>query len=66
MGRWISAASFGATLEVVEVVQGVDFSLTTLRYFSRDGADTSKDPTGGTLETDQRGQPIYSCEGQLG
>ena len=61
-GRWISAASLEATLEVVEVVEGVDFCLNTLRYFSRGGANTSVDPAGGTLGTDQRGQPVYSCE----
>ena len=66
VGRWISTASLGATLEVGEVVQGVDFCLTTLRYFSRGDADTSEDPAGGTLGTDQRGQPVYSCEEQLG
>ena len=65
-GQWISTASLEATLEVAEVVQGVDFHPTTPRYFSRDGADTSKDPAGGTLGTDQRGQPVYSCEEQLG
>ena len=54
-GQWISAASLGATLEVAKVVQGVDFCLTTLRYFNRGDADTSKDPTGGTLGTDRRG-----------
>ena len=66
LSRWISAISLEATLEVAEVVQGVDFCPTTRRYFSRDGVDTSEDPAGGTLGTDQRGQPVYSCEEQLG
>ena len=66
MGWWISVASLEATLEVVEVVQGVDFCPTTLRYFSGDGVDTSEDPAGGTLGTDHKGEPVYSCEEQLG
>ena len=66
VGPWISTASLGAPLEVAEVVQGVDFSLTTLRYFSRGDANTSEDPIGGTLGTNRGGQPIYSCEEQLG
>ena len=52
VGWWISTTRLGATLEVAEVVQGVDFSLTTLRYFSRGDADTSEDPAGGTLGID--------------
>ena len=65
-GRWISTASLGSTVEVAEVEQGVGLDPTTPRYFSGDGADTSEDPAGGTLGRDQRGQPDYSCEGQLG
>ena len=60
-GRWTSVASLEAIVEVVEVVQRVAFCPT-----SRDGADTSEDPAGGTLGTNQRGQPVYSCEEQLG
>ena len=66
VGRWISTASLGAVLDVAEVVQGVDFCPTTLRYFSRGDVDTSEDPAGGTLGTNQRGQPVYSREEQLG
>ena len=46
--------------------QGVGLDATTPRYLSRDGADTSEDPAGGAQGRDQRGQPLYSCEGQLG
>ena len=46
--------------------QGVGLDPTTPRYFSGNGADTSKAPVDGTLGIDQRGQPVYSCEGQLG
>ena len=52
-------------MEVAEVEQGVGLDPTTPRYFSGDGADTSEDPAGGTLGRDQRGQPVYSYEGQL-
>ena len=51
VGRWISATSLEVTLEVAEVVHLVDFCLTTLRYFSRGGVDTSEDPADGTLGT---------------
>ena len=50
--RWISTASLRSTVEVAEVVQGVDLDPTTPRYSSRDGADTSGDPAGGTLGKD--------------
>ena len=65
-GQWISTASLGSGVEVAKVELGVDLDPTTLRYFSRGSTDTSEDPAGGTLGRDQRGQPIYSCEGQLG
>ena len=34
-----------------------------LRGILARGADTSEDPASGTLGRDQRGQPVYSCEG---
>ena len=46
--------------------QGVDLDPTTPRCFSRDGAGTSEDLASGTLGRDQRGQSVYSYEGQLG
>ena len=65
-GRLISTASLGSTMEVAEVEHGVDLDPTTLRYFSGGGTNNSEDPAGGTLGRDQRGQPVYSYEGQLG